>query len=316
MDLRIFTEPQQGASYDQLLAVARTAEECGYNAFFRSDHFLKMGSASGLPEYTDAWTTLAGLARDTSSIRLGTLVSPVTFRAVGTFPVIATQVDHMSGGRVEVGLGAGWFEAEHEAYGLDFPPAGERYDRLEDELAIVHGVWSTPPGGVFEYAGLTCSVRIEADPLRPLQRPHPPIVVGGGGGKRNGRLAATYADEFNVSFVQVEEMRSVHDSVRRACEALGRDPATVVFSIGQVLCCGRDEAELARRGAAIGREVAELRDHGLAGTPQEVLDKIGTFIDAGAQRFYLQVLDLADLDHLRLVAQEVAPHVPGLATVS
>src|ERR1700733_4016414 len=146
MDLRIFTEPQQGASYDDLLAVAATAEECRFDAFFRSDHYLKMGAASGLPAYTDAWITLAGLARDTSTIRLGTLVTPVTFRPVGSFPVVVAEVDHMSHGRVEIGLGGGWYQEEHDAYGLDFPPPRARYDRLEDQLAILHGVWSAEPG--------------------------------------------------------------------------------------------------------------------------------------------------------------------------
>jgi alkanesulfonate monooxygenase SsuD/methylene tetrahydromethanopterin reductase-like flavin-dependent oxidoreductase (luciferase family) len=313
MALRIFTEPQQGASYDQLLAVARTAEECGFSAFFRSDHFLKMGSASGLPAYTDAWTTLAGLARDTERIRLGTLVTPATFRAVGTFPAIATQVDHMSGGRVEVGLGAGWYQAEHGAYGLSFPSERGRYDLLEDQLAILHGIWSTEPGGTFERDGLTPAgtVRIQADSFRPAQRPHPPIVIGGRGGPRNSRLAATYADEFNISFVPADVMKTVHDNVRRRCELQERDPASLVWSVGLIVCCGRTEDEIARRAAAIGREVAELRENGLAGTPAEVLDKLGTYTAAGAERFYLQVLDLADLDHLRLLAEEVQTEVPG-----
>jgi F420-dependent oxidoreductase-like protein len=311
MGLRIFTEPQQGASYEQLLAVARTAEECGFDAFFRSDHYLKMGSATGLPAYTDAWTTLAGLARDTRTIRLGTLVTPATFRPVGTLPVIVAQVDHMSDGRIDVGLGAGWYKDEHDAYGLAFPPTRVRYDLLEDQLAILHGVWSTEPGGTFEHRGLTCTVRLQADPLRPAQRPHPPIILGGQGGPRGGRLAATFADEFNVSFVPAEAMRTVHDSVRKSCENLGRDPATLVWSVGQVLCCGRSETEVARRAAAIGREVAELRQNGLAGSPAEILDKLASFVEAGAERFYLQVLDLTDLDHIRLVAEEVLPHAPG-----
>lgn len=311
MALRIFTEPQLGASYDQLLTVARTSEECGFSAFFRSDHFLKMGSASGLPSTTDAWVTLAGLARDTSTIRMGTLVSPVTFRPVGTFTVIAAQVDHMSGGRIEIGLGAGWYEAEHRAFGLPFPPVGARYDLLEDQLAILHGVWSAPPGATFELAGRTCAVNIEADTVRPSQRPHPPIVLGGSGGPRSARLAAEYADEYNSSFVSADVMRDIHDRVRQACEQHGRDPSTLVWSTGQVLCCGRTEAEVARRAAAIGLEVAELRESGLAGSPAEVLEKLGQFADNGADRFYLQVLDLTDLDHLRLVAEEVLPHAPG-----
>jgi alkanesulfonate monooxygenase SsuD/methylene tetrahydromethanopterin reductase-like flavin-dependent oxidoreductase (luciferase family) len=311
MTLRIFTEPQQGASYDELLTVARTAQECGFGAFFRSDHVLKMGAASGLPASTDAWITLAGLARDTTVIRLGTMVTPVTFRHLGTFTVIAAQVDQMSGGRLEIGLGAGWYEAEHLAFGLPFPPLGTRYDMLEDQLAILHGTWSAPPGAIFDFSGLTGAVHIAADTVRPRQRPHPPIVVGGQGGPRSARLAVTYGDEYNTSFVGAETMRAVHDNVRRACERDGRDPSTMTYSTGQVLCCGRTEAEVARRAAAIGREVAELRQNGLAGSPEEVLDKLGVLADHGAQRFYLQVLDLADLDHLRLVAEEVLPYAPG-----
>jgi F420-dependent oxidoreductase-like protein len=311
MSLRIFTEPQQGASYEQLLTVAHTAQECGFGAFFRSDHVLKMGSASGLPASTDAWVTLAGLARDTSTIRLGTMVTPVTLRNVGTFTVVAAEVDHMSAGRLEIGLGAGWYEAEHQAFGVPFPPLGTRYDLLEDQLAILHGVWRSPPGATFELTGRTCAVHIEADTVRPRQRPHPPIVLGGGGGPRSARLAAAYADEYNSSFVPAETMRTVHDGVRRACEHADRDPSTIVYSAGQVLCCGRTEAEVVRRAAAIGREVDELRRNGLAGSPAEVLEKLGTFADHGADRFYLQVLDLSDLDHLRLVAEEVLPHAPG-----
>ena len=311
MSLRIFTEPQQGASYEQLLAVAHTAQECGFAAFFRSDHVLKMGSATGLPACTDAWVTLAGLARDTNTIRLGTMVTPVTLRPVGTFTVVAAQVDHMSAGRLEIGLGAGWFEAEHQAFGVPFPALGTRYDLLEDQLAILHGTWSASPGSTFELSGRTCAVHIDADTVRPLQRPHPPIVLGGQGGPRSARLAATYADEYNSSFVPAETMRAVHDRVRRACERAERDPSTIVYSAGQVLCCGRTEAEVATRAGAIGREVAELRQNGLAGSPAEVLEKLGHLADHGADRFYLQVLDLSDLDHLRLVAEEVLPHAPG-----
>jgi len=310
MGLRIFTEPQQGASYEQLLAVARTAETCGFEAFFRSDHYLKMGSATGLPAYTDAWTTLAGLARDTSTIRLGTLVTPVTFRPIGTFPAVVAEVDHMSHGRVDLGLGAGWFQQEHEAYGLPFPPAHARYDLLEDQLALLLGLWSAPPGSVFDYTGATIAVHLAADPLRPAQDPHPPIILGGQGGPRGARLAAKYADEFNVAFVSIEEMQRRYDAIRVACDEAARDPASIVWSVGLVLCCGESDDVVARRAQAIGREVDELRENGLAGSPAEVVDKIATYAAAGAQRFYLQVLDLADLDHLRLVAEEVMPHVP------
>jgi F420-dependent oxidoreductase-like protein len=311
MKLRIFTEPQEGASYDQLLAVAQTAEECGFDGFFRSDHYLKTGDQPALPAYTDAWTTLAGLARDTHAIRLGTLVTPATFRPVGPFAVTVAQVDHMSHGRVDVGLGAGWYQAEHEAYGLTFPPTRARFDLLEDQLAILHGLWSTPPGATFEHDGLTCSVRLEAGPLRPAQRPHPPIIVGGRGGPRIARLTATFADEFNVSFAPVDQVQSAYRSVQHACEQIGRDPATLAWSVGQVLCCGRTEAEVERRAKAIGQDVAQLRRHSFVGSPAEVVERLGTFADAGAGRFFLQVLDLSDLDHLRLVAEEVVPHLPG-----
>jgi alkanesulfonate monooxygenase len=307
---RIFTEPQQGASYDQMLAVAQLGEELGYGAFFRSDHVLKMGEVSGLPGVTDAWTTLAGLARDTSTIRLGTLVTPVTFREPGLFAVIATQVDQMSGGRVDVGLGSGWYGAEHEAFGVPFPELRERFDRLEDQLAILAGVWSTPAGETFDYKGRTTSVSIAADTVRPHREPHPPIVMGGGAGPRSARLAVAHADEYNTAFVPVTTVKSVHDNVRQACESAGRDPGSITYSVGQVLCCGATEDEVARRAKAIGRDVDELRKNGLAGTPAEVVDKMQTFVEAGAERFYLQVLDLTDLDHLRLVAQEVMPHVP------
>ena len=309
MDLRIFTEPQQGASYEQLLAVAWAAEECNFNGFFRSDHYLAMGQATGLPAYTDAWTTLAGLARDTTKIRLGTLVTPVTFRPAGSFPVVVSQVDHMSGGRVEVGLGAGWYEEEHRAYGLAFPSAKARYDLLEDQLRILRGALETPAGTVFEFAGHTCSVRLDPGPRQPAQRPHPPIIMGGGGGPRSSSLAASYADEFNAPFVGSDQAEKAYDAVRRACESQGRDPATLIWSTANVVCCGRSEADLARRARAIGRELPELRENGFAGSPAEVLDKIGAYAAKGAQRIYLQVLDLADLDHIRLIAEEVMPHL-------
>jgi len=309
MELRIFTEPQQGASYDQLLSVARLAEECGYGAFFRSDHYLKMGSASGLPAYTDAWTTLAGLARDTSTIRLGTLVTPVTFRAPGVFAVQVAQVDHMSAGRVEVGLGAGWYGDEHTAYGIPFPPLGERYKALEDQLALLDGIWTAQPGGKVELRGQTAGFSLDADPLRPAQNPGPPIILGGAGGAKGSRLAATYASEYNVAFRPLDDTEKIHDSVRRACETQGRDPASMVWSAAQVLCCGASDSEVERRAQAIGRDAAELRAHGLAGSPAEVIDKIQGFAAAGASRMYLQVLDLADTDHIRLVAEEIMPQV-------
>jgi F420-dependent oxidoreductase-like protein len=309
MGLRIFTEPQQGASYDQLLAVARTAEELDFDAFFRSDHFLKMGAATGLPAYTDAWTTLAGLARDTSRIRLGTLVTPVTFREPGSFPILVAQVDQMSGGRVDLGLGAGWYEAEHQAYGLPFPSPSKRYDRLEDTLEILFGTWAAADGETFTYEGKTLSVSLQADSLRPAQRPHPPVILGGRGGPRNAALAARFADEFNIAFRSPSEATATYDSVRAACERVGRDPGSIIWSAAFVCVCGADELEVTRRAAAIGREVPDLRANGLCGTPDEILEKLATYTAVGVERVYLQFLDLSDLDHLRLVAEAVQPLV-------
>jgi F420-dependent oxidoreductase-like protein len=309
MELRIFTEPQQGASYDQLLAVARTAEECGYGAFFRSDHYLAMGDAGGPPGPTDAWATLAGLARETSRIRLGTLMTAATFRYPGPLAITVAQVDAMSGGRVEFGVGAGWFEAEHTAYGIPFPPLGERFERLEEQLAIVTGLWRTPPGDTFDFTGRHYTLSGSPALPKPVQQPGPPVLLGGTGPKRTPRLAARYADEFNLPFVGIEESAAQFGRVREACAAIGRDAATMTLSSALVLCCGRDAAEVARRAAVIGRDPDELRANGLAGTPAEIVEKIGRYAAIGSQRVYLQVLDLDDLDQIELVAAEVLPQL-------
>ncbi|GHJ14163.1 LLM class F420-dependent oxidoreductase [Micromonospora sp. AKA38] len=309
MELRIFTEPQQGASYDQLLAVARRAEETGFAAFFRSDHYLKMGSVSGDPGPTDAWTTLAGLARDTTRIRLGTLMSAATFRLPGPLAVTVAQVDQMSGGRVELGIGAGWYAEEHAAYGIPFPPVGERFDRLEEQLAVITGLWSTPAGATFDFPGTYYPVTDSPALPKPVQRPRPPVLLGGRGPKRTPGLAARYADEFNMPFASVDDTTTQFRRVRDACAEIDRDPATMTWSNALVLCCGRNDAEVARRAGAIGREPAELRANGAAGTPAEVVDTLGRYAEAGSSRIYLQVLDLADLDHLELVAAEVMPQL-------
>ncbi|MGC4863994.1 LLM class F420-dependent oxidoreductase [Micromonospora sp. DT53] len=305
MELRIFTEPQQGASYDQLLAVARCAEDAGYGAFFRSDHYLMMGDVSGEPGPTDAWATLAGLARETSRIRLGTLMTAATFRLPGPLAITVAQVDQMSGGRVELGIGTGWYAEEHSAYGIPFPPLAERFDRLEEQLAVITGLWSTPAGERFDHDGRYYPVRDSPALPKPVQQPRPPILLGGTGPKRTPRLAARYADEFNLPFASVPDTAAQFDRVRAACAEIGRNPAEMVWSNALVLCCGRDDAEVARRAAAIGREPDELRANGLAGTPAEVLDTIGRYAEIGSERLYLQVLDLSDLEHLELVASEV-----------
>jgi F420-dependent oxidoreductase-like protein len=306
--LRIFTEPQMGATYDDLLAVARRTEETGFDAFFRSDHYLTMGG-DGLPGPTDAWVTLGALARETSRIRLGTLMSAATFRLPGPLAISVAQVDQMSGGRVELGLGSGWFEAEHTAYGIPFPDLGERFDRYEEQLAVITGLWGTPPGETFDFTGR--HHRLAGSPAlpKPVQEGGIPVLVGGRGAKRTPRLAARYAAEFNVPFASAADNARLFAGVRAACDDAGRDPASMVFSSALVLCVGRDDAEVARRAAAIGRDADELRANGVAGTPAEAVDTLGRYAEAGATRVYLQVLDLADLDHLDLVAAEVAPQL-------
>ncbi|KIA65913.1 LLM class F420-dependent oxidoreductase [Nocardia vulneris] len=302
MELRIFTEPQQGASYDTLLTVAKATEDLGFDAFFRSDHYLPMGAADGLPGPTDAWITLAGLARETKRIRLGTLVTAATFRLPGPLAIQVAQVDQMSGGRVELGIGSGWFAEEHAAYGIPFP--ADKFARFEEQLAIITGLWSTKPGDTFSYSGQHYQLTDSPALPKPVQSPVP-LLIGGLGAKRTPRLAAEYATEFNIPFASIEDSAAQFDRVRAAAEARGRRSEDLVYSNGLVACVGANDAEVARRAAAIGREVAELKTNGLAGSPAEVVDKIGRYAEIGTQRIYLQILDLDDLDHLALIADQV-----------
>ena len=306
MLLTIFTEPQQGADYDALLRVATTADACGFDGFFRSDHFLKMGDVSGLPGPTDAWVTLAGLARETTNLKLGTLVTSATFRLPGPLAVAVATVDRMSGGRVELGIGAGWYDTEHTSYGIPFPSTKERFDRLEEQLEIITGLWRTPVGESYSFQGAHYSV--QDSPALP--KPHgelPRIIIGGFGAKRTPRLAARFANEFNVPFAGVDDTRRLFDNVKLACADLGRDEP--VYSSAQVVCCGADEGDIARRASQIGRGVDELRQNGLAGTPNELIDKIGRFAEIGCTRIHLQLLDLDDVEHIELIARDVMPHV-------
>ncbi len=308
MELRVFTEPQQGATYDDLRRVAQSAEALGFGAFFRSDHFVGMGT-DGLPGPTDAWVTLGALARETSRIRLGTLMTSATFRLPGPLAISVAQIDQMSDGRVELGIGAGWFEAEHTAYGIPFPGLRERLDRLEESLAVITGLWTTPPGETFDFAGTY--FRLDDSPAlpKPVQSPRPPVLVGGKGKRRTPQIAARYADEFNLPFETLEQTAVLFECVRDACREIGRDPASLRYSNALVLCCGDGEAEVARRAEAIGRDVDELRANGLAGSPDEIVDRIGRYAEVGAERIYLQMLDLSDLDHLQLVAEKVMPQL-------
>ena len=227
MQLRIMTEPQQGATYDDLLAVARESERLGFDAFFRSDHLQRIGGGDPGPGSTDAWAVLAGLARDTTRIRLGTMVSSATFRLPGPLAITVATVDAMSGGRVELGLGSGWYAGEHEAYGVPFPEVAERFDRLEEQLAIVTGLWSTPVGERFTFSGQHYQLADSPALPKPAQDPLP-LVIGGKGKRRTPALAARYATEYNVPFDTVDVTAECFDRARRACEEAGRDPATLV----------------------------------------------------------------------------------------
>jgi F420-dependent oxidoreductase-like protein len=309
MDFRVFVEPQQGASYGDQLAVAQTAEAAGYSAFFRSDHYVAM-AGDGLPGPTDSWVTLAGIARETSTIRLGTMVTSATFRHPGVLAISVAQVDEMSGGRVDLGIGAGWFEAEHDAYAIPFPPLGERFDRLGEQLDILTGLWTTPVGQTFDYAGKNYTVKNSPALPKPVQSPHPPIIIGGGGPKRTPALTAKFAAEFNIPFADLETVKAQYARVAAAVADEGRSADSLTYSAAFVLCAGRDDTEIAKRAAAIGREVEELRGNSpLVGTPSEIADKLGAFTESGVQRVYLQVLDQSDLDHVEFFAGEVIPQL-------
>ncbi len=310
MELRIFTEPQQGATYNDLLKVARATEDAGYDGFFRSDHYLVMGSGDGLPGPTDAWVTLAGLAVQTSRVRLGTLMTAATFRLPGPLAVTVAQVDQMSGGRVEFGIGSGWFADEHTAYGIPFPALGDRFDIYTEQLEILTGLWSTPLGERFSYEGKHYQLADSPALPKPAQRPRPPVIIGGVGARRTPALAARFADEFNLPFVDADTAATQYERVDEACRAIGRDPAGVIRSTAQTTCVGWDDAQVARRADAIGRSVEDLKQNGFAGTPAELVDRIGHWRErTGISRIYLQIMDLHDLDHLELIAAEIAPQL-------
>lgn len=309
------SEPQQGLSYDEILALARTAEEAGLEAFFRSDHYTSFPGAAGLPT-TDAWATLAGLARETTRIRFGALVSPVTFRIPGNLAKMVATVDEMSGGRVELGLGAGWNEAEHDQYGLPFPSLRERYDLLEENLAIIHGLWTEPDG--WTYNGAHWQVRGSRFRPRPTSGGgrHPHLILGGDGGPRLARLVATYADEFNRGSASVEVLGKAYDNVRQACRAIGREVESVVFSAMVGVLIAETERELTDRVRAqlemTGADsdaaswLAERRRRWIVGTPDEAWERIRALEAAGAQRIMLQDFLPRDLDMVRLMGRVVA----------
>lgn len=307
MEFSVFLEPQNGATFGEQLAAAQTAEEVGFDGFFRSDHFLTMDDRDGgRPGPTDSWVTLGAIAAQTSRLRLGTLMSSATFRHPSLLAIQVAQVDEMSGGRVELGLGTGWFEAEHAAYGFPFP--AKRFAPFQEQLDVITGLWSTPPGDTFSYAGE--HYRLVDSPAlpKPVQA-RIPIIVGGRGATKTPRIAARYADEFNAFIASEEVMRERIDRVRAAAEAIGRDPSTIRFSIAAATIVGTNGGELERRATAAGTTLERSRDMGIAGSPQEVIDTIGRLAELGIARCYLQLLDPRDLDHIRLIGEQVLPRL-------
>ena len=308
MRFALMTEPQQGLSYEEILALARAAEAAGFEAFFRSDHYAGFPGGAGLPT-TDAWATLAGLARETKRIKLGVLVSPVTFRAPGNLAKVTATVAEMSGGRVEVGLGAGWNVPEHHQHGLTFPDVRERFDMLEEQLAIVHGLWTEPDG--WSYSGahwLVSDSMFRPRPPAPAGRKHPNLIVGGEAKPRMAALVARYADEINITSATPASAAAGYERVREACRAIGRDPGSVTRSAMTGVLVGRDEAEVERRASALlevvgqGRGVdaqswlAERRRRWIFGTPEQARARVADLAAAGVERVMLQTFLPRDLD--------------------
>lgn len=305
MEYCVFTEPQQGYSYDDQLAFAQLAEKLGFAGFFRSDHYLRMGPGDPLPGPTDAWTTLAGLARETSTIRLGTLVSSVTYRVPGILAIQVAQVDAMSGGRVELGLGTGWFEEEHRAYGIPFPP--RRFDLLEEQLELITGLWATPVGERYSFAGAHYDLEGAPALPKPVQS-RVPIIVGGGGPKRTPAIAARFATEFNIGFQPEDVIAEKFAVVRSACDAIGRDPDTLRLSVALPTLAGSTEADLVRRAG--DTDLAAFRQVNIAGGVEEIRAKVVRLQALGAQRVYFQLMDMRDLDQLHYLVTQVLPHLP------
>jgi F420-dependent oxidoreductase-like protein len=309
MRVCLFTEPHRGATYDDQLRLARFAEDAGFEGYLRADHYQSMGADEGLPGPTDAWITLAGLARETSRIRLGTLVNSATFRLPGPLAIMVAQVDAMSGGRVELGMGAGWLEREHTSYGIPFPPLGERFDRLAEQLEIITGLWATPAGERFSFEGKHHRL-LDAPALpKPVQRPGPPIIVGGRGPRRTPEIAARFADEFNMPFKTVAETAAGFARVREAARRHGR---SLGLSAGVVVAIGRTEAEARLRAAPLHVPSALPPEDPVVGSPDALVQRIGELAAIGATRVHLRIIEMNDLDHVELIASRVLPQVGEL----
>ncbi|HEY0936254.1 MAG TPA: TIGR03560 family F420-dependent LLM class oxidoreductase [Trebonia sp.] len=303
MRLRILLEPHHGASYAQILALAQAAEEGGFDGFFRSDHYLGIDADDTGYQPTDSWTTLAGLAVQTHRVRLGTLVNASTFRLPGQLAVEVATVDQMSGGRAELGIGAAWYEREHQYFGIPFPPLGERFDKLEEQLAILTGIWDTPPGQRFSYEGKHYQVTDCASIPRWASRPR--IIIGGAGTRRTPALAARYADEFNGALGL--DLRERYANFRRVCaDVVGRDPASVRLSATVPTCVGRDAGDLERRRESLGEPGARLLAAGVTGYAGNLIRVIEDLAGQGADTVYLHVYGPSDVAHIELLGEQVA----------
>lgn len=313
MRYALMTEPQQGLTYAEILAVAQTAEQSGIEAYFRSDHYASFPGGAGRPT-TDAWATLAGLARETSTIHLGTLVSPVTFRLPGNLAKVIQTVDEMSDGRIEAGFGAGWNEDEHAQLGLPFPPIGERYDMLEEQMAIIHGLWTEPDGWSFEGKYWQVKDSKRHGEIARGGRRHPHVVFGGKGGPRLAALVARYGDEFNLNSASPDDAPAAYARVREACGEVGRDPDEVVYSAMTGVLVAETEDDLRTRVADLLGEIgqsgadgeawlAERRRRWIMGTPDEALERVAALEAQGTQRVMLQDFVPRDLDHVRLMGR-------------
>ena len=315
MRFALMSEPQQGLSYLEILALVRTAEEAGFEAFFRSDHYASFPGGTGKPT-TDAWATLAGLARETTRISLGTLVSPVTFRLPGNLAKVSATVAEMSDARIEVGVGAGWNEVEHRQLGLAFPATRERFDMLEEELAILHGLWTEPDG--WSFAGDHWQVEaalFRPKPAAPPGRRHPNLIIGGDGGPRMAQLVARYADEFNLTSGAVERAPEAYARIRAACAAEGRAPDDVTYSMMTGVLMGRDAGEVMRR---VGELMAlfgttpetdavawfeQRRGRWILGTPDQAREQVAALEAVGVQRLMLQDFLPRDLEMVQLMGE-------------
>ena len=305
MRMRVLLEPHHGATYAQILALARATGEAGFDAFFRSDHYLGIDPDDTGYRPTDSWTTLAGLAVQTERVRLGTLMTASTYRQPGPLAIAVATVDAMSGGRVELGIGAAWYEREHRFFGIPFPPVGERFDRLAEQLDIITGLWATAPGETFSYDGKHYQLMACASIPRPAAPI--PVIIGGAGPRRTPALAARFAAEFNSGMS--DGLAERFANFRRICAESGRDPAGVRLSTTLPVCCGATREQAARRAAALGEEGLRMLRMGITGDPGDVAGRLAELRDAGADTVYFHLYDVADTDHVRLLGSEVLPRL-------